>query len=763
MALPEVRRSSDPRIVRKLHSAIKKICEQKQSPIFERIFKALTIDKVQVTRSRVELQLKNSVDDGLIVESGFGKGGIANKVLVPSYRTPSIETFYENYKDDAHDWYCWVCHREGEVCLCSSCPRVIHKKCAESISEDLDENFVCYCCKDLQSTKSYGKKELDELSTMLKYTIRRMKSKCEELWKTPTVEEEPTYKLFVYKDTNLLDLEKRVKKKEFDSLAKFHYEIEWLFHNAVIFYGGDHKLATLARVVVLDGQNELSQIDICSDCYIMSNERPLHWYSHPCKTPHKIVYAKLGSDPHWPAKVLRENEDGSSIDVRFFGPPYQRAWIPLRNVLELKDKPVNKKRSKSLMEAEKELKIYLKILKKYQNDKKFHHKSISDESDSVEEEISDNKEILDQCLKKRKSLHENENLDQCLKKKKSSDENKNQCLKKRKSSLCSTNKEDDEQFPKTKKKKSIKSNFFSKDETKKNLMCSSMKPLCTSVKEKSYDAENSDICNEILNDQFAQQIKMTDDYKMITKLQEQINKYESTVSQLRFDYETAQTNLESVRLDLAIEKQKTVKFQEELEKGNEIGIENIKNNILLKKKDELDAALQEERRKNEENLKICLNEAVTKEKANAEAHLQEVLEKERILHDEKLKGLQRTFDRYKIEWELKHSRALEESRRKLKHEFDDLMQRTLQESAHLHQSELEHHVAATKKKSWCSNCSKEAFYHCCWNTNYCTTECQRIHWSTHRYQCTRDLTNTCRSCQQRQNFTSVNYAPQAPK
>lgn len=83
-----------------------------------------------------------------------------------------------------------------------------------------------------------------------------------------------------------------VRRREFDSLAKFHYEIEWLFHNAVIFYGGklllknvelkvfrqdvflkyihptvctvifsfslgENKITNLARMVVLDGQNEV--------------------------------------------------------------------------------------------------------------------------------------------------------------------------------------------------------------------------------------------------------------------------------------------------------------------------------------------------------------------------------------------------------------------------------------------------------------------------------------------------------------------------
>ena len=93
MAEPELRRASDPRITRKLHFAIKKTCEQKQSPIFDRVFRALAIDKIQVTRSRVEMQLKNSVRDGIIVESSHR--GKTMGEMKSSYRVPSLENFYE--------------------------------------------------------------------------------------------------------------------------------------------------------------------------------------------------------------------------------------------------------------------------------------------------------------------------------------------------------------------------------------------------------------------------------------------------------------------------------------------------------------------------------------------------------------------------------------------------------------------------------------------------------------------------------------------
>ena len=53
----------------------------------------------------------------------------------------------QSHKDDGHDWYCWECHREGEVALCSKCPRVFHKRCLDLSSVDLERQFVCSVCK----------------------------------------------------------------------------------------------------------------------------------------------------------------------------------------------------------------------------------------------------------------------------------------------------------------------------------------------------------------------------------------------------------------------------------------------------------------------------------------------------------------------------------------------------------------------------------------------------------------------------------------
>ena len=40
-------------------------------------------------------------------------------------------------------------------------------------------------------------------------------------------------------------------------------------------------------------------------------------------------------------------------------------------------------------------------------------------------------------------------------------------------------------------------------------------------------------------------------------------------------------------------------------------------------------------------------------------------------------------------------------------------------------------LSESKRKQWCYNCEAEAIYWCCWNTAYCSTDCQQSHW--HRY------------------------------
>lgn len=49
----------------------------------------------------------------------------------------------------------------------------------------------------------------------------------------------------------------------------------------------------------------------------------------------------------------------------------------------------------------------------------------------------------------------------------------------------------------------------------------------------------------------------------------------------------------------------------------------------------------------------------------------------------------------------------------------------------------EQRVAEVKRKQWCTNCLAEGILPCCWNTCYCSVECQHAHWPLHAKSCRR--------------------------
>lgn len=53
--------------------------------------------------------------------------------------------FFQFQEKPDHDWYCYDCHKGGDIIGCSECWRVYHESCInEDVSED---NFVCPMCK----------------------------------------------------------------------------------------------------------------------------------------------------------------------------------------------------------------------------------------------------------------------------------------------------------------------------------------------------------------------------------------------------------------------------------------------------------------------------------------------------------------------------------------------------------------------------------------------------------------------------------------
>lgn len=87
--------------------------------------------------------------------------------------------------------------------------------------------------------------------------------------------------------------------------------------------------------------------------------------------------------------------------------------------------------------------------------------------------------------------------------------------------------------------------------------------------------------------------------------------------------------------------------------------------------------------------------------------------------------------------DLKKDKSAKEAIAQLREEIEEMRSSHAEEMRMLKEAHSAE-ISATKKKQWCYNCQLEAIYHCCWNTAYCSTECQQLHWQReHKRVCRR--------------------------
>ncbi|CAJ0585857.1 unnamed protein product, partial [Mesorhabditis spiculigera] len=96
-------------------------------------------------------------------------------------------------------------------------------------------------------------------------------------------------------------------------------------------------------------------------------------------------------------------------------------------------------------------------------------------------------------------------------------------------------------------------------------------------------------------------------------------------------------------------------------------------------------------------------------------------------------------DQQKIRTELlsQFKDELDTTRAELEAKYRESLKMEIQKVSEKNKRDMQ----AMKKKQWCWQCEQEAIYHCCWNTAYCSVQCQQSHWSTHRKYCRRKKQN----------------------
>ncbi|XP_054631253.1 MYND-type zinc finger-containing chromatin reader ZMYND8-like isoform X1 [Dunckerocampus dactyliophorus] len=273
-------------------------------------------------------------------------------------------------QDGRNDFYCWLCHREGQVLCCELCPRVYHAKCLKLPAEPEGDWFCPECekitvaeCIETQS-KAMTMLNIDHLSYLLKFALQKIKQPGTEPFQKPvSLEQHPDYAEYIFHPMDLSTLEKNIKKKMYGCTEAFLADMKWILHNCIIYNGGNHKLTATAKVIVKICEHEMNEIEVCPECYLSSCQKRDNWFCEPCSQPHTLVWAKLKGFPFWPAKALRE-KDGQ-VDARFFG-QHDRAWVPINNCyLMSKEIPFSVKKTKSIFNsAMQEMEVYVENVRK---------------------------------------------------------------------------------------------------------------------------------------------------------------------------------------------------------------------------------------------------------------------------------------------------------------------------------------------------------------------------------------------------------------
>ncbi|XP_029444377.1 zinc finger MYND domain-containing protein 11 isoform X1 [Rhinatrema bivittatum] len=346
MARLTKRRQADTKVIQYLWTAIEVIRNQKQIANIDRITKYMTrvhgMHPKEITR-----QLSLAVKDGLIVETlTVGCKGSKAGIEQEGYWLPGDEIMKqqhihgregktmnspEDWETETHDWYCFECHLPGEVLICDLCFRVYHSKCLsdEFRLRDSSSHWQCPICRSMKK-KSANKQEMGKY---LRFIVSRMKERAIELNKKGKKANTRCTEGWWHSAMDISIIQEKVNEGKYKSYEEFKADAQLLLHNTIIFYGVDSEQADVAKMLYTDTCHELDELQLCKNCFYLSNARPDNWFCYPCIPNHELVWAKMKGFGFWPAKVMQKEDN--QVDVRFFGHQHQRAWIPAENIQDI--------------------------------------------------------------------------------------------------------------------------------------------------------------------------------------------------------------------------------------------------------------------------------------------------------------------------------------------------------------------------------------------------------------------------------------------
>ncbi|XP_049843177.1 zinc finger MYND domain-containing protein 11-like isoform X3 [Schistocerca gregaria] len=751
------RRVSCPQVTQQLWDAIATIRAQRQVPNMDRISRYMSRVH-QINEDEVRRQLNHCVRDNLIrMIKRIGCKGSKIGIEQEGYALPK-----EGVKDDGHDWYCFSCHRGGDVICCTSCHRVYHLAClarGELPDEDVKNTFVCSVCKDMGVERDdKNRMKRSQLNHLLSFTCSRLRERlpanlCDRTAAPPPrnpysipertsaiVHHHPAGSLpvartdvqgqserwraafLIYRPMDLKTMEHKASEGKYRLLEEFRADAMTIVHNVVIYHGVHSSLADMARQMLRDCVYDLTEIRQCRDCYRVSNEKKdKHWFCEPCRPPHQLVYAKQKGFPYWPAKVIKV--EGDQYDVRFFGGQHQRAHIekvhirPISvNIHTLQVTSPNTlamvKRTSSWNKACEELRRHQELLKKLESKGRQASSSEDEDDDEDEEEESseedDDSETKSPPPKKRGRGRPPKNPATVAaaeaKKLQRAPRKVGRPRKVVKEEEVKEESDDDEDEEEEEQEEEEDDDDEDEDESEEEVVVPAKRQSApaagTRRKTTTALAAAADKADKRVSAPARVPVAVSEDEEHAPRTPGSA---------------TPPAEAEPPPAAAAATAAVPASAAAALSEGGDSSISSTS-------KVKAEVKVREE----EEMVSSSCQEPLSTETVGVQTPPRLV----RDMQQRMLKELEKThadaLARVRAELELERQRAVRQLEEKHAEELRAL------EARHKQQ------VSEVKRKQWCYNCESEAIYHCCWNTAYCSIDCQQLHWQKeHKRFCRR--------------------------
>ncbi|MGH0136686.1 UNVERIFIED_CONTAM: hypothetical protein FKN15_066559 [Acipenser sinensis] len=470
--------------------------------------------------------------------------------------------------------------------------------------------------------------------------------------------------------------EKNVNEGKYKSFEEFKADAKLIVHNTAILYGVHSDQAERARLLYSDACHELNELQLCKNCFYLSNARPDSWFCYPCLPNHELVWAKMKGFGYWPAKVLQREDN--QVDVRFFGHQHQRAWIPSDNIQDIKVnvQQLQVKRSMGWKKACDELQLHQRFLRegrlwktkvedRHDEEAESGISSTSNEQLKVTQEPKAKKGRRSQHLEPKEEAQLTATTPAVIR------ERRRRCSLK-----CVPSAE----------------RFFS-------LCRPAMQPT------QSYSVGGQRSSGQLTG----KPAGTRPDYRGRWGADP-----EPEIEAVSSSQEIPTTHHQPEKVSISTQTKKTsASSPRTLPRSTQTNNDGVCQNMCHEKYTKIFNDVKE--RMKADN------------KRETERVLREALEKLRTdMEEEKRQAVNKAVSNMQAEMDRKCKQVKEKCKEELVEEIKKMV---------LQHKQL---VSQTKKKQWCYNCEEEAMYHCCWNTSYCSIKCQQEHWHTeHKRTCRR--------------------------